>query len=263
MNVEQYNLFSSLQKEKKILRGVVKELRKYRNEDGEWERELVVMYEDTEVTILSKEIVNYLFSRTPVTLVGEDIKFVITDVYAETGVVFGSMKVADKIRKEPTLKKLYSKTALSGTIVHLTDAGAYIDVGNGVQGLLRNNDYSPSGRAVSEDYRKFDEITVVYSHTTQHNTIIFEPYRKTVSTSVVCEFKEGIIYGGKVVDIFPDKVFVRLAKRRDCLCGVPPEIGFLNEGDTVRVRIQKVMQCKGGLKIRGKIIDRIKEKGEI
>lgn len=241
--------------EKKTLkRGLVRELRKHTVPGGAPQTEIVVDMHDYDVIIPEKECILFFKSYTLLSLVGEEIYFIITDVYPDEDMTFGSMLEADKRRKAPILKKLYDKQPLSGTIVKFVKAGAYLDLGNGVQGLLRNSDMFPkSGRLIEERFRKFMEIKVVYDHTTARGTLIFKPDLPVSDDGEIETFVKGQIYNGKISKVFPDKVFVTLRSGMDCLCAYPLALGRVEKNELVSVYITKV----DGVKIRGKIMNRI------
>ena len=241
-----------------ILMGTVKELRKYTINDHEKHADLVVKTEDYEVIIPEEEVVTFIKSYTPLSLVGERIRFTITDIFPDQEIVFGSMKEADRRIKEPTLKKLYNMDVLSGTIVSFTSAGAYIDVGHGVQGFLRNCDFSPrGGRRVEDVFKRFMELRVKYDHTTINGTIIFQPQHQDDENtpSEINVFERGKMYKGRISKIFPDRVYVTMRSKVDCLCSYPLSLGVLQERECVSIKITKV----NGIKLRGEIYNRIEQ----
>lgn len=257
-NKEELDIWNKLEQYVKnhyILIGTVRELRKYTVNDHEKHVDLVVTMDDYEVIIPEEEVVTFIKSYTPLSLVGEQIRYTITDIFPDQGLVFGSMQEADRRNKEPTLKKLYSKEILSGTIVSFTSAGAYIDVGHGVQGFLRNCDFSPTGRRVEDVYKRFMELRVIYDHTTVNGTIIFHPQHLDHEEvpSEIYIFERGKMYKGRINKVFPDRVYVTMRAKVDCLCSYPMSLGKLCQGECVSVKITKV----NGMKLRGEIYNRI------
>lgn len=257
-------MLSAAKESKELLRGLVRELRRHvgmsekGEEEGRPETEVVVRYsvndEIIDVIVPESECVVFYRQYTLLSIVGEEVYFTITDVYAADDVVFGSIKEADKIRKAPTLKKLYDKKVLNGTFVKFVKGGAYIDVGNGVQGLLRNSDCFPkSGKFLCDEFKPFMEIKVIYHHTTEKGTIIFIPEAIPYQDECIQPFERGKIYQGRITKVFPDKVFVGMRANFDCLCGYPLALGMISPGDTVSVKVTKYENGK----LRGKILNRI------
>lgn len=260
MQSDTAKMLHSAKESKEFLRGLARELRRHTEiGSSKTETEVIVQVntktESFDVIIPESECVVFYRQYTLLSIVGEEVYFTVTDVYAEDDIVFGSMKEADKIRKAPTLKKLYAKKPLNATFVKFVKGGAYVDVGNGVQGLLRNSDCFPKSRLLLCDvFKPFMEITVLYHHTTERGTIVFIP--ETIpyqDDGEILPFEKGKIYQGRISKVFPDKVFVSMRSNYDCLCNYPLGLGVVSAGETVSVKVTKFQDGK----LRGKILNRI------
>jgi hypothetical protein len=254
---------SNLEK-RTIIKGVVKELREY-NIDGTLYRDLIVLCKKENfgamIIIPHDEIENFSFSNTPKSLVGEIIKFCITEIDEDTNTIFGSMKVAKEKAQSATRKRMYKGEVLMGTIVTFTDYGAYIDVGNGIQGFLRNRDFSPYGTPIKSVYPKWAEIKVKYKDTSSSGTILFEAVDKYLKNRDGEDFVRNGTYAGAISDIKNNKVFVRLSADKDCLCPYPESMGFLKKGENVNVRVLKsgIDEKTGVYRLRGIILSKVEE----
>ena len=252
MDEKVYESLKLDKEQQKIRQGVVKEVRKYNvNTDCE-RKELIVDSSGITVVIPEEEVVLYRFSSSLLYLIRSEVSFMITDIVPDEDTVFGSMKLAQEKRQAPTISRMKAGETLNGTIVTTTRFGAYIDVGNGVQGLLRNKDFAADGTAVTEVYPQYSEIKVKYLRTTEGGTILFKPLEVREGGRIEDIVKHRS-YPGRVSSVFPDKVFVTIRKNVDCLCSVPPNIPFLREGMKVIVQISAVRNTDTGMRLRGTI----------
>lgn len=237
-----------------IYHGRVKELRQYKETPGsKTNTDLVVDMNGFYVIIPEDFTVLPLGAYAQLSLVGEDVKFVISEVYADDDLVFGSMKRADEIKKAPVMKKLLNRETLVGTFITFTSAGAYIDLGAGVQGFMYNSEYSNSV-TLAQAFRKYMEISVFYKETSIDGTIMLIPVKKdNTYEEDVKPIVRGDIYKGRISGIGADRVFVTVRPKTDCLCEYPTHLGKVKKNESVSV---KIIKADNG-KLRGKVLNRI------
>ncbi len=245
--------FALAMKEKKVLHGFVTMAQTTQAQlDGE-EPYVVVSCNYRRVIIYESELVPLPFKQSIVTYVGTDISFIIVAYDKETETVIASNKKAVENELKPTLDALYAGKALKGRIIHLVPHGAYITV-NGVGGLMRNRDYADNGRTLREDFREGQPIVVKYKATSNRGTILFVPEHPIIDDNnwKISDFERGQVAIGRVVAVFPDRVYVNIAPRIDVMCRYPQCIANLQQEEMVKIRITKVDEEQK--KIRGTIL---------
>ena len=213
------------------------------------------------VIILKDDCVNFPYAKTLMTLVGEEVLFCVKEIYpteAETK-IYGSMKIAYEKKRQPIMDALHRGDIVEGVVQHITPHGAYISI-NGVQGFLKNYDFSDDGTAVGDIYQKGDKVKVRFKRMSANNNILFLPEEMRHGSNGLKpdKIKKGEIYAGKVVDVYPDKVFVNILPGVDMLCHVPRTIADVEVGNRVKVHVKNVINGDNGkLLVRGEITDKV------
>lgn len=243
--------FSEAKAKQTILTGLVRTV----NQDiPNSEDNVIIECGGENVVIPESEIETPPYSNSPVSLVGTDVNFVVTEYVDDPRVIIGSMKIAGERLRKPILEKLYRGDTLEGIITHIVPHGAYVNIG-GVSGLLKNSDFSMDGTAsISSFYKEFQKIKVKYYRTSNKGNIILKPESVYSGTSLIKfeDFYKDQVCLGKCINIYTDKVYVRVASGIDILCPFPTRFPTIREQDMVRVRIIKVFPEKK--RIRGIII---------
>lgn len=252
--------FAKAKEEKVVLRGLVRMCEKIDYDNDSFSQSIRVDCGGTMVIIESEDITLFPYARSPKTLVGEEVDFMVKEYIPEEKLVYGSMKMAEDVINKPILDKLYAGEELEGTVVHVTRHGAYVSI-KGVQCFMRNLDYSDDGRTIEEDFPKMSKIKVKYSKTSIHGNLIVVPLEKKRGIPIVKkeEIKEGQVYVGKITGAYSDRVYVNITAGIDCMCRVPDFIYNLMVNEQVVVAITKVYNDKNGFKVRGKITNKISE----
>ena len=251
--------FQKAKEEKTILSGLVRQCDQIPQDDGGKVGQLIVDCNGRSVIICEEDVVNFPYARTIASLVGEEIEFVIKEVFPEDEIVYGSMVEAYEIKRKPTMDKLKAGEVLEGVVVYPTAHGAYINV-NGVQGFLRNHDFSDDGTEVKQLYPKGSKIKIVFKKFSSKGNLIFGPEEQIHGKAIISKEKiqKGQIYSGKVTGVYPERIYVNIMAGVDVLCHVPRTIADVTVGDMVRVKIQRAFVGDDGkLLVRGECTSRI------
>lgn len=140
----------------------------------------------------------------------------------------------------------------TGTVTRLTDFGAFVDLGSGIEGLIHVSELSwQRVKSAKEILNEGDQVEVLITKIDQAARKISlslkqiqpHPWKEGIS-----QFKEGEIYPGTVVRLESFGVFVRLAPGIEGLIHIS-ELSWervksakeiLSEGDSVDVLITKI-----------------------
>lgn len=250
--------FALAKEEERILKGLVRSCEKNEFPDGKVEWHINVAYNGQSVIITEDDVINFPYAKTLVSLVGEEISFVIKDVISDD-LVYGDMKKAYEIKRKPIMDKLMNGQVLEGIVVYTLPHGAYINI-SGVQGFLKNYDFSNDDTKVSDIYPQGSFIRVKFLRYTKNGNILFTPEKKIERKSSfdVSTIKKGQRYVGKIVDIYPDRLYVNITAGVDCLCSIPQTIANPKINDTVMIKVSKVFYGDNGkMYVRGYISNRI------
>lgn len=248
--------FAKAKEKKTILKGFVKRYEKTELEDGSLKSELTVDCSGSKVIIDGEDVVNFPYARSLKSLVGEEIIFTVKEVFPNN-VVYGSMKEAFEVKNKPIVDLLLQGELLEGKVVYETPYGVYIDI-KGVQGFLKNSDFSDDGTEVASIYPKGKLIKVKFKKYSKYGNIIFEPEEKRHGKSVIekSEIKKGQIYQGKIVNILPDRMFVNIIPDVDCMCRIPVSSETFRISEYVVLMIDRVFAVDDKLMVRGEVLSK-------
>lgn len=241
-----------------IMQGFVKSCEKIQMPDGT-ERGQINVYTGNYLVIIEEEdIVNFPYAKTLTSLVGEEIIYTVKEVFPDN-VIYGSMKEAYAKRNKPILDKLMNGEVLEGKVVYTTPHGAYINVG-GVQGFLKNFDFSDDGTEVRQAYPKGSLIRIKFRKYTKNGNLIFAPEERKHGEKIISqdEIKKGQVYVGKITGMYPDRMYVNIIPGVDCMCHIPKTIAEPKVNETVSIRITNVFRGDNDkLMVRGEVSNRI------
>jgi len=139
----------------------------------------------------------------------------------------------------------------AGTITRITDFGAFVDLGSGIEGLIHVSELSwQRVKSAKEILKEGEQVEVLIIKTDSSAKKISLSLKQTQPHpwEGVSQFKEGEIYPGTVARLESFGAFVRLAPGIEGLIHVS-ELSWervksakdiLNEGDTVEVLIKKI-----------------------
>ena len=231
-----------------------------RRKDGKdkEKEELCVDCHGSEVFIKREDAVLYAYSDSLSKLVGDKVKFCITEI-EEYGTknekIWGSMKEAKKVLVAPVMERLLRGEVCTGTVWNAVSYGAYIVVGD-VRGLMKNTDFTDDDGEIRWFYRRGDKIRVKYKKTSEKGQIYFLPEEKKKGVSAVSidNVKPDMVMAGKIVNSYPDRVYVNVLPGVDVLCFCPENLGELRDNDRVQVRIRQIYKDGDKLIVKGKII---------
>lgn len=253
--------FAKAKAENKILRGLVKECEVIESTDGQKKSQLTVIHNGKTVFISQEDVINFPYSKSITSLVGEEISFVVKDVFPDD-IVFGDMKKAQEIKLKPTMDRLINGEVLEGMIVYALPHGVYVNIA-GVQGLLKNHKFSNDGTAVTDVYPVGDFIKVKLDKISEKGVILLAPEKPITKKSKADKesVKRGQSYIGKITATYPDRLYVNIGAGLDCLCYPSKLIPNPQIGQTVKVFIKKTFYGNkdGRLYIRGEITRRADE----
>ena len=248
--------------EKTILIGLVKICERLLNANGELIETLRVECEGTTVYIKKEDAIPYQYSPSLARLVGAEIKFCVKEIkkdpadYEEPTKVYGSMKLAREVLIAPVLKKLQDGEIMTGRVVTAVQHGAFIAVGD-LEGFMKNYDFSEGGEEIRDIYQTGAEIEVKLKKISEETgRVYFLPKERRKSSKKVLrkDVQKGMVMLGEIVNAFPDRVFVKVLPKVDCLCFCP-KMGNYREGDNVQVKIQRVFRGDNNkLMVRGDIL---------
>lgn len=246
--------FEKAKEEQQVLSGFVKMAQTSTEYLNEEEPFIIVICNYRRVKIYKHEIKPLPFNQSIVALVGTMVSFILLEYDKEADTGIGSNLQAVNMQLKPVTDALISGKVMKGTIIRIVPHGAYISV-QGVHTLMRNKDFSDNGTTIKEMYREGQPIKVVYSKTTDKGTIIVNPDKKIEGENIlkVSDFTRGQIVIGKIVNVYPDRVYVNISPKIDVMCQSPEHIARIEIGEIVKLMITKVdIEAS---KIRGRVLD--------
>ncbi len=196
------------------------------------------------------------FTKNLEELVGQEypVKIIEFDP-AKRRIVVSRRELLEKERKqavEEIFKTLKEGDRRSGKVTRITDFGAFIDLGSGVEGLIHISELSWNRvKSVKEALNEGDQVEVVILKTdqgTQKISLSLKQIQAHPWDEAALKFKEGEVYPGTVVRLESFGAFVRLAPGVDGLIHIsqisdkriakPDEV--LKVGDEVQAKIVKI-----------------------
>lgn len=140
----------------------------------------------------------------------------------------------------------------NGTVTRLTDFGAFVDLGSGIEGLIHVSELSwQRVKSAKEILNEGDQVEVLITKidpAVQKISLSLKQIQPHPWTEGISKFKEGAVFPGTVVRLESFGVFVRLAPGIEGLIHIS-ELSWervksakeiLSEGDQVEVLITKI-----------------------
>ncbi len=185
--------------------------------------------------------------------VGDTIEAVIADVNSETRRLSLSLRATEPNPWEQLAEKYHIGDRVAGTVRNLTDFGAFVEIEEGIDGLIHVSDMS-WGRRVkhpSEILKKGDEVQAVLTAIDVENrriSLSIKEFRPNEWEEFAQKHQPGDLVDGTVAKVADFGVFVRLPEGLEGLMHVsetPLPRGekpgnVYHEGDPVRVRILRI-----------------------
>lgn len=222
------------------------------------EEVLCVDCNGAEVFISKEDAVMYPYSKSLSRLVGDEVRFMVksvSDNEYEKRKVWGSMTQAKKVLIAPIMERLKNGETLTGTVLNAVSFGAYISAGD-VLGVMKNTDFTDDGGEIRDFYQRGSEIRVKYKCTSKSGLVYFLPEerKKGVSPVNVESLSVGMVILGKIVNAYPDRVFVNVLPGIDVLCFCPEKLGELRDNDWVQVKLTRIFKDEDKIMVRGKVL---------
>lgn len=241
-----------------VLRGLVLYCDRRKDGKDEDNEVLCVDCHGTNVFIKREDAVLYPFSNALSRLVGDEVKFCIKSIEeykTKDEKIWGSMKMVQEILIAPVMERLKNGEVMKGIVLNSVAYGAYIAVGD-VKGLMKNTDFTDDGGEIRDFYQRGSEIMVKYKNTSARGMIYFEPEEKRKGTSPVKinNLSVGMVLAGKIVNSYPDRVYVNVIPGVDVVCFCPKNMGELRDNDYVQVRITRLYMEGDRVIAKGKIL---------
>ncbi len=185
--------------------------------------------------------------------VGDTVEAVIADVNPETRRLSLSLRATEPNPWEMLAEKFHIGDRIQGVVRNLTDFGAFVEIEEGIDGLVHISDMS-WGRRVkhpSEVVKKGDQIQAVLTAIDVENrriSLSIKEFRPNEWEEFSREHKPGDVVDGQVAKVADFGVFVRLplgleglmhVSETDVLRGQKLSDEF-REGDPIRVRILRI-----------------------
>ncbi len=185
--------------------------------------------------------------------VGDTVEAVIADVNPETRRLSLSLRATEPNPWEMLAEKFHIGDRIQGIVRNLTDFGAFVEIEEGIDGLVHISDMS-WGRRVkhpSEVVKKGDQIQAVLTAIDVENrriSLSIKEFRPNEWEEFSREHKPGDVVDGQVAKVADFGVFVRLplgleglmhVSETDVLRGQKLSDEF-REGDPIRVRILRI-----------------------
>jgi small subunit ribosomal protein S1 len=185
--------------------------------------------------------------------VGDTVEAVIADVNPETRRLSLSLRATEPNPWEMLAEKFHIGDRIQGVVRNLTDFGAFVEIEEGIDGLVHISDMS-WGRRVkhpSEVVKKGDQIQAVLTAIDVENrriSLSIKEFRPNEWEEFSREHKPGDVVDGQVAKVADFGVFVRLplgleglmhVSETDVLRGQKLSDEF-SEGDPIRVRILRI-----------------------
>jgi small subunit ribosomal protein S1 len=185
--------------------------------------------------------------------VGDTIEAVIADVNSETRRLSLSLRATEPNPWEQLAEKYRIGDRIQGTVRNLTDFGAFVEIEEGIDGLIHVSDMS-WGRRVkhpSEVLKKGDEVQAVLTAIDVENrriSLSIKEFRPNEWEEFSTKHQPGDVVDGTVAKVAEFGVFVRLPEGLEGLMhvsetplprGEKPASHYA-EGSPVRVRILRI-----------------------
>jgi small subunit ribosomal protein S1 len=185
--------------------------------------------------------------------VGDTIEAVIADVNPETRRLSLSLRATEPNPWEQLAEKYHIGDRIQGTVRNLTDFGAFVEIEEGIDGLIHVSDMS-WGRRVkhpSEVLKKGDEVQAVLTAIDVENrriSLSIKEFRPNEWEEFSAKHQPGDVVDGIVAKVAEFGVFVRLPEGLEGLMhvsetplprGEKPASHYA-EGDPVRVRVLRI-----------------------
>jgi small subunit ribosomal protein S1 len=198
--------------------------------------------------------------------VGDTVEAVIADVNAETRRLSLSLRATEPNPWEQLAEKYRIGDRITGTVRNLTDFGAFVEIEDGIDGLVHVSDMS-WGRRVkhpSEVLKKGEQIQAILTAIDVENrriSLSIKEFRPNEWEQFAAAHQPGDVLEGVVAKVADFGVFVRLPEGLEGLMhvsetdlprGEKPADHF-REGEAVRVKILRIEPAEQriGLSSRG------------
>lgn len=100
----------------------------------------IVVYYNTIKIFIPMSLSGILKSEDPYTFKGKEVKFKIIEFVPEKNRIIGSVRIVKEAEKNKALEEFWNNIEISkeyeGTVVNISDYGAFVEIVSGVQGLL-------------------------------------------------------------------------------------------------------------------------------
>jgi small subunit ribosomal protein S1 len=200
--------------------------------------------------------------------VGDTIEAVIADVNPETRRLSLSLRATEPNPWEQLAEKFHIGDRITGTVRNLTDFGAFVEIEEGIDGLIHVSDMS-WGRRVkhpSEILKKGDEVQAVLTAIDVENrriSLSIKEFRPNEWEEFASKHQPGDVVDGNVAKVADFGVFVRLPEGLEGLMHVsetPLPRGekpgnVYHEGDPVRVRILRIEPAEQRIGLSSRDVD--------
>ncbi len=198
--------------------------------------------------------------------VGDTVEAVIADVNADTRRLSLSLRATEPNPWEQLAEKYRIGDRITGTVRNLTDFGAFVEIEDGIDGLVHVSDMS-WGRRVkhpSEVLKKGEQIQAILTAIDVENrriSLSIKEFRPNEWEQFAAAHQPGDLLDGAVAKVADFGVCVRLPEGLEGLMhisetdlprGEKPSDHF-HEGETVRVKIHRIEPAEQriGLSSRG------------
>src|SRR5512140_379052 len=198
--------------------------------------------------------------------VGEEVEAVIADVNPETRRLSLSLRATEPNPWEQLAEKYRIGDRITGTVRNLTDFGAFVEIEEGIDGLVHVSDMS-WGRRVkhpSEVLKKGDQVQAILTAVDVDNrriSLSIKEFRPNEWEEFAQKHQPGDLVDGQVAKVADFGAFVRLPEGLEGLMHVSETdlprgaklVQVYKEGDPIRVRILRieVPEQRIGLSSRG------------
>ena len=252
--------FQKAMENKVILKGLVKTSERltdqYDNE-GNPKAIMTVVINSNVAYMRGEDAINYPYSKSFARLVGDMVSVCVKEIVDDK--VYVSMKLAKAERAKDTIELLEAGESVEGIVRFTTPYGAYITTETGVDGFLKNSDFSNDGTEVREVYPKMSKIKVRKKGFDRKGQYLFLPETKHLGTRILTykNIRKGQAVEGKVVSTYPDRYYINIDADLNVMCFYNPSVPNVQAGDRVLVKITKIMnnmKRPGEKFIRGAII---------
>jgi len=209
--------------------------------------------------------------------VGDTVEAVIADVNTETRRLSLSLRATEPNPWEQLAEKYHIGTRVTGVVRNLTDFGAFVEIEEGIDGLVHVSDMS-WGRRVrhpSEVLKKGEKIQAVLTAIDVENrriSLSIKEFRPNEWEEFASKHHPGDVVDGAVAKVADFGVFIRLPEGLEGLMHVSETdlprgsrlADHFHENDPVRVRILRIEtdEQRIGLSSRGVSQDDIAVEGE-